>query len=66
MNLHPTTVDAELREVRASGEGILLQLSTFGSADRQSRPKVSQTIQFDKEHALELRRAIDRLFPPES
>lgn len=62
---HPSEVEAELREVRTDGGEKLLQLSTFGSVDRQSRPKVSQTIQLDKEHAIELRCAIDKLFPRE-
>lgn len=64
-NPHPSEVEAELREVRMNGGEKLLQMSTFGSVDRQSRPKVSQTIQLDKEHAIELRRAIDKLFPRE-
>lgn len=64
-NPHPSEVEAELREVRIAGGEKLLQLSTFGSPDRQSRPKVSQTIQLDREHAMEFRRAIDKVFPPE-
>lgn len=62
---HKTIVDAELREVRLSGGEKFLQLSTFGSPDRESRPKVSQTFQLDREHAYELRCAIDRVFPRE-
>lgn len=62
-NPHPTAVDAELRAVRAPDGDVLLQMSTYGSADRVSPPKVSQTIQLDRRSAIELRHAIDELFP---
>lgn len=51
-SVHPTEVDCEVRRVSPVEGGVLLQLSTFGSADRVSEPKVSQTIQLDREAAL--------------
>lgn len=62
VNVHPTEVDAELRSVRLSNGEVRLQISTFGSDHRVSKPKVSQTIQMDKATALKLREAIDELF----
>lgn len=59
---HPTEVDSEVREVEVADGEKLIQLSTFGSDQRASEPKVSQTIQMDKEVALELRSLIDRVF----
>lgn len=60
--VHPTEVDCEIRKVTAPGEGVLLQLSTFGSSQRKSQPKVSQTIQMDRDTALRLRELIDHTF----
>lgn len=61
-SVHPTEVDCEVRRVAPATGGVLLQLSTFGSKDRQSEPKVSQTIQLDREAALRLRALIDETF----
>jgi hypothetical protein len=58
--IHPTEVDAEIRQVIASNGDVLLQLSTFGSDHRASLPKVSQTLQFDRATAINLRDLIDR------
>ncbi|WP_227583992.1 hypothetical protein [Cellulomonas chengniuliangii] len=41
----------------------VLQLSTLGSDQRQSQPKVSQTFQIGAEGAAELRQILDRTFP---
>lgn len=59
---HPTEVDCEVRRVVPVGGGVMLQLSTFGSANRVSEPKVSQTIQLDRDAALRLRALIDETF----
>ncbi len=59
---HPTEVDCGWSVVNAPGER-LLQLSTYGSAQRQSQPKVSQTIQLDQEAAEDLVRLITKAFP---
>lgn len=59
--VHPTEVDCEVRAI--SGEGATyLQLSTFGSDQRQREKKVSQTLQFDRATALELAAHIERIF----
>ena len=60
---HPTAVDAEWSVVIADGAARYFQLSTFGSEDRASAPKVSQTIQLDRNSALELRIALEETFP---
>lgn len=60
--VHPTEVDCEVRHVAGADGQRLLQLSTFGSAHRVSEPKVSQTIQLDRESALRLRDEIDTAF----
>jgi hypothetical protein len=61
---HPTDVDGELRVVRAPGGAVFVQLDTFGSDDRQSDRKVSQTVQFDRAAALELSAFIESVFGP--
>lgn len=60
--VHPTEVDAEAREVSTPGGPKYLQLSTFGSDARKSEPKVSQTVQFDRDQALALRELINTVF----
>lgn len=40
----------------------LLHLSTFGSKDRQSAPKSSQSLQLDYENAQELVRVLVKVF----
>jgi hypothetical protein len=40
-----------------------LQLDTFGSADRKLKGKVSQSIQFEREAAKQLRALIAEAFP---
>lgn len=59
---HPTETDAQWSVVQA-GEASLLQVSTFGSDDRVSQPKVSQTLQFDRSSAALLKQAIEAAFP---
>jgi hypothetical protein len=60
--VHPSDVDAEWSIVSTT-EGSLLQISTFGSDGRVSRPKVSQTIQVDQKIAEQLRCILNELFP---
>lgn len=45
------------------GEKSILQLDTYGSADRRIPNKVSQSIQIDREGASELIRLIRDTFP---
>jgi len=60
--LHPTEVECGYQVVH-SAEGRLLQLSTYGSNDRQSPKKVSQTLQFDQAGAAMLLSIIRDAFP---
>lgn len=60
---HATEVDSEYQLVKREDGSALFQLSTFGSDDRQSEPKVSQTIQLDESAAAALVDAIRTVFP---
>ena len=59
---HRTTVDATYQVVTDSS-GVLFHLSTYGSDERASEPKVSQTVQLDRTIAEELLNALRRAFP---
>lgn len=59
---HPTETDAHWALVQDETSR-LLQVSTFGSDSRASHPKVSQTLQFDRDSAALLKHAIDTVFP---
>jgi 5-methylcytosine-specific restriction protein B len=59
---HPTEVECGYQVVQAGGER-LLQLSTYGSDERQSEKKVSQTLQLDAAAAEKLRSILDEVFP---
>ncbi len=59
---HPTEVDCE-HLVIVDGDRRLLHLSTFGSDDRASKPKSSQSIQLDVDAARELVVIIESAFP---
>jgi hypothetical protein len=50
LNIHRTTVECEFDTV-VEGDTRILHLSTFGSKDRASERKSSQSIQLDVEHA---------------
>lgn len=60
--VHPTEVDAEWSVVHAPA-GAFLQISTFGSDNRVSAPKVSQTLQVDRAIAKQLKAALEQTFP---
>ncbi len=47
---HPTDVTIRYQVVKTSGDH-LLQITTFGSKFRETKPKPSQTLQFDRESA---------------
>ena len=51
---HPTNVDCGYQIVIGRTGEVLLQLATFGSDQRKSPPKVSQTIQLDRDAAAAL------------
>lgn len=59
---HPSEVDCEYTVVEGSGMR-LLHLSTFGSDDRASERKSSQSLQLDVERARELVDIIVKTFP---
>jgi hypothetical protein len=59
---HRTAVDCEYQKV-TDGDAVYLHLSTFGSDERQSEKKVSQTMQFGRETAAQLLAAIRETFP---
>ena len=51
---HPTEVECGWQVLTSEDGHVLLQLSTYGSDDRRSEKKVSQTIQIDASIAAEL------------
>lgn len=59
---HPTVVECGWQIVR-DGDERLLQLSTYGSDQRASGKKVSQTLQFDRAALAALIRIARRTFP---
>lgn len=59
---HPTQVDCGYQTVETPAER-LLQLSTYGSDQRQTEKKVSQTLQLDARRARELVAIIQRTLP---
>lgn len=59
---HPTLVDCGYQIVQ-SPEGTLLHLSTYGSDQRKSEPKVSQTLQLDRKTASQLIEIMRQTFP---
>lgn len=52
-SIHPTQVTCKYIIVETDGRK-LLQLNTYGSADREMPDKISQTLQFDERTALNL------------
>ncbi|MFC7530298.1 hypothetical protein [Actinoplanes sp. GCM10030250] len=60
--IHRTEVDCGWQVIDHHG-GSYLQLSTYGSDQRKSEKKVSQTIQIDRAQAAELLNIIGRAFP---
>ena len=60
---HESEVDC-FYNVLHQPDGIpLLHLSTFGSDNRQSKPKSSQSIQIDEHIARELMAILEKTFP---
>lgn len=52
--IHPTEVDCTWQVTHSDGGVAYLTLSTYGSDTRASKPKVSQTLQMDRELAQQL------------
>ncbi|MFF2494185.1 hypothetical protein [Agromyces sp. NPDC058064] len=63
IRLHPTKVDCFHQVIRDDEGAAVLHLTTFGSADRASTPKSSQSIQLDRKTARELVGIIEDAFP---
>lgn len=59
---HRSKVDATFQIIYGADGEPLLHIATYGSDDRLSEPKVSQTIQIDKKTALSLANIIDKEF----
>ncbi|WP_101789186.1 hypothetical protein [Nonomuraea indica] len=59
---HPTEVECGYQAIHTD-EGVFLQLSTYGSDERQSEKKTSQTLQLDRQRAAELLYIITSTFP---
>lgn len=62
VRVHPTEVDCEFGVID-DGSVRLLHLSTFGSDDRESGRKSSQSLQLDVEQAQRLVEIIRSTFP---
>lgn len=62
VKVHPTEVDCEYVVIN-NGSQRLLHLSTFGSDDRESERKSSQSLQLDLKGALSLMEILERAFP---
>jgi len=60
---HPSEVDCFYQSVDLGGGEWLLHLTTFGSTERKSAPKSSQSIQLDREAAAALAAVIRSTFP---
>ena len=52
-SLHPTQVECRYLVAESDGKKVL-QLNTYGSADRDIPDKLSQTLQFDEQAAAAL------------
>lgn len=60
---HPTEVDCYFSTITDSDGNTILHLTTFGSDDRKSKPKSSQSIQIDIAMAKQLVEVIYDAFP---
>ncbi|MCT9821119.1 hypothetical protein N3K63_12605 [Microbacterium sp. W1N] len=54
VRLHQSEVECFVQELRGLDDEKLLHISAFGSTQRQSRPKGSQSMQFDEAMAFAL------------
>lgn len=60
---HSSEVDC-FHQTLQDGDGcVLLHLSTFGSDQRQSKPKSSQVLQIDERGAVQLMNILRNAFP---
>ena len=63
VRVHPTEVDCFYQVVTGTDGSRLLHLTTFGSDDRRSGPKSSQSLQLDAAMARQLMEIIRTTFP---
>lgn len=63
VKVHPTEVDCYHQTVESSDGSVYLHLTTFGSDQRSSNPKSSQSMQLDEVRARELLQLIQQVFP---
>lgn len=63
VKVHPTEVDCFHQVITASDGARLLHLTTFGSDERRSGPKSSQSLQIDQAVARELVDILRTTFP---
>jgi hypothetical protein len=60
--LHPSTVHARVKIFGDGASGPIVQIDTFGSADREIPGKLSQTIQFDRDTGEKLLAILQRTY----
>lgn len=63
VKVHPTEVDCFHQVITTADGTRLLHLTTFGSDQRRSGPKSSQSLQIDESTARELMAVIRQTFP---
>ncbi len=63
VHVHASEVDCAYQVVTGEDGLTYIHLATFGSDQRQSVPKVSQTIQFDRDIAAKLVAVMREVFP---
>lgn len=63
VRLHPTEVECYYQRIPLDDGDLVLHLSTFGSNDRASSPKSSQSIQLDRRAARALLGILLESFP---
>lgn len=63
VRVHPSEVDCFFQTVESADGTKYLHLSTFGSDVRESEPKSSQSLQFDRAAASVLIRVVSSAFP---
>jgi len=61
-SLHPSTARARIKIFGDGANGPIVQIDTFGSADREIPGKLSQTIQFDRDAGLRLLSILERAY----
>ncbi len=60
--VQPTRVTAKVRTFRTPDDRPIIQIDTFGSAEREFPGKQSQTLQFGEESAAKLYALLGRTF----